>query len=179
MFARIRLLALLAVAACAVQGAAAATPSAGVAVVRNAEWALSDPVRDGAGELEIWLRVAQLQRQHDAAGVVAVGDHHGVLRSGGEQALRRVVYTGVAVVKLARAGGEVAATPDNLFIDAGALPEDHASRVLTRCLERYGAPPAAADPEHPTARERSAIQAHLKKFQRDFTAERTKVVALR
>jgi hypothetical protein len=141
-----------------------AAPSAGVAILRAAEWSPDDPARDGAGEFEVWLRVAQLQRAHAAAGLVAVGDRRGVFRSGGERALRQVVFTGVVVAKLAP-GGEVARAPDGLFLDAGMLAPETASTALTRALQRHGPPPAAANPERPTLAERTAIRVHLAKLQ--------------
>lgn len=135
-----------------------------VAVVRSAEWLPGDNVRDGAGEFAVYLRAAQLQRFHRHAGIVAVGDHNGMLRSGGERALRRVVLTGVAIVKLAP-GGNVVADEHDLFLRAGLLDAEEVAGILTRCLERHGAPPAATDPENPTPRELAAIRTHLQPFQ--------------
>lgn len=155
----------------------AASP-AGVTILRATEWSPDDATRDGAGEFEVWLCVAQLQRAHPTAGLVAVGDRNGVFRSGGERALRRVVFTGVVVVKLAPSG-EVAATPDGLFVDAGTLPEHRAAHLLTRALERYGAPPSAANPDAPTAAECAAIRAHLQKIQLLFGREAGLTVARR
>ena len=158
--------------------AARGEPSVGVAVVHGADWSLGDTVRDGAGEFAVHLRVAQLQHAHTAAGLVSVGDHNGILRCGGERALRRVVLTGVPVAKLAR-GGTVAPDPDALFLDAGALDEARAARVLAHCLELYGAPPAAANPEQPDAGELAAIRAHLRPFQDAFARENPPLVAMR
>jgi hypothetical protein len=157
--------------------AAAATP-AGIAVVHSAEWSPGDTVREGAGEFEVLLKVAQLQHSHTAAGLVCVGDHNGILRSGGERALRVAALTGVPVAKLAH-GGEVAPDPDALFLDAHKLNEADAARVLKHCLEQYGPPPASANPSHPTARELAAIRAHLLPFQAAFALAAGPVVAVR
>lgn len=138
--------------------------SVGVGVLQSAAWSPGDAVRDGAGEFSVFLRTAQLQREHRAAGLVAIGDRHGMLRSGGERALRRIVLTGVAVVKLAP-GGEIAASDHDVFLRGGALDAQAASLVLRQCLERFGAPPAVSDPENPTAAELASIRAHLQPFQ--------------
>lgn len=156
--------------------ARAETPAVGI--VRSTEWSPADPAREGAGEFEVWLRVAQLQREHSAAGLVAVGNGNGVLRSGGERALRHVVLNGVVVVRVA-ARGEVARTPDDLFVDAGALNAEHAASLLARCLARYGAPPCAADADRPSAREIAAVHAHLEKFRTEFAAAQAVRVAQR
>lgn len=150
----------------------------GVAVLRGVAWSPGAHVREGAGEFEVLLRVAQLQRAHRMAGLVTVGDHNGMFLGGGERALLHVALSGVPVVKLAR-NGEVAATPDGVFLDAGRLTEEQATRVLTRCLELHGAPPAAANPQRPTKRELAAIRAHLQPFQDSLTKPEGRLVALR
>jgi len=157
---------------------AAAAPSVGVAVLHPAAWSPGDSVRDGAGEFEVLLCVARLQHAHAAAGLVSVGDRNGTRPCGGERALRRAVLTGVPVVKLAP-GGEMAADPEQLFIDARHLTEDQAGRLLRQCLERFGAPPVATDPERPTARELAAIRSHLRRFHEAFVVESDALVAVK
>ena len=141
--------------------------SVGIAVLHAAPWAAGDAAREGAGEFEVLLRVAQLQRAHRVAGLISVGDRHGMRPGGGEQALARVALTGVPVVKLAR-GGEVASTPDDLFLDGRSLNAEQAMATLQHCLERFGAPPAARNPEHPTKQELAKIRAHLTRFRQAF-----------
>lgn len=156
----------------------AANPDVGVAVVHSVAWAPGQPAREGAGEFLVLLQAAKLQRSHRAAGLLAVGDHNGVLRGGGERALRRLAVTGVVVVRLAPKG-EVAPMPDNVFVDAGPLSEAQAERVLAHGLELYGAAPKVAAPEHPTERELETIRAHLRKFQELFAVEAGARVAVR
>lgn len=141
--------------------------AAGVAVVHDAPWTFGEPARDGAGEFAVFLNVARLQREHRAAGLVAVGDRHGMLRSGGERALRQVALAGVAVVKLA-SRGEVAASDLDVFLSGGSLSAETAARVLSTCLQRYGAPPAAADPAKPNNQELARIRQHLERFQQEL-----------
>jgi hypothetical protein len=141
--------------------------SIGIAVLHAAGWSPGDAAREGAGEFEVLLRVAQLQRVHRVTGVISVGDRHGMRPCGGEQALSRFALTGIPVVKLAR-GGEVASTPDDLFLDGGSLNEEAAKAALLRCLERFGAPPSAADPENPTKQELARIRSHLSRFRQVF-----------
>jgi hypothetical protein len=150
----------------------------GVAVVHSAEWSPGDAAREGAGEFLVLLQAAKLQRTTVASGLIAVGDRNGMLRSGGERALRRLALTGIVVARTAT-GGEVAATPDELFLDAGQLSEEQVQRILTRGLQLYGASPEAAEPDRPTTRELAAIRDHLKKFQALFAGEVGVRVALR
>lgn len=160
----------------------AATP-AGVAVLRAVPWSPGDGVREGAGEFEILLCAAKLQREHRAAGIVGVGNRHGMFVTSAEQALRHLALRGFPIVKLAH-GGDVAADPDLLFLDARGLGEAEAAKVLARCLENHGAPPPASNPENPTPRELNDIRAHLAPYREAFAlavapTRRVEVVALR
>jgi hypothetical protein len=143
------------------------TSTVGIAILHAAPWSPGDAARGGAGEFEVLLRVAQLKRAHRIAGLISVGDRHGMRPCGGEHALSRAALTGISVVKLAR-GGEVASTPDDLFLDAGSLTEEQARATLERCLKQFGAPPAAVDPENPTPQEFTSIRAHLRRFREAF-----------
>ena len=158
-------------------GPLAATP-AGVAVLRAALWSPDDAAREGAGELEIFLSAARLQREHRVAGLVGVGDRHGLFLGGAERALRLLACRGFPVAKLAR-GGDLAADPERIFLDATGLSEADASALLARCLERHGPPPVAVNPEAPTAREIAAIRAHLQPFHEAFALAVVPVLAAR
>lgn len=160
---RVALLGFLALGFAAVALAAAPETIPRVAVLRSAAWSPGDAVREGAGEFAVFLAAARLQRAHRAAGLVAVCDRHGLLRTGGEPALRRLVHTGLAIVKLTPVAAAVDPHPG--FLHGGTLGEDQAAAILVRCLDRHGPPPAAADPEKPTVAELAALRAHLAPFQ--------------
>lgn len=142
---------------------------AGVAILHPVAWAPADFERIGAGEFEVLLRIAQLQRENRSVGLVCIGDRHGTRAGGGERALTRAALSGVAVVKLAPAG-EVASGTDGLFLDGGRLSAEQARRILAAALEVHGAPPAAANVEYPTRRDIAAIQTHLARFQAALNA---------
>jgi len=154
-----------------------ATP-AQIAVLHSAAELPGDATRDGAGQFAVMMSVARLEQQPGAVGIVGVGNRHGLFPRGSELALRFFALHGIPVAKLTR-GGDYAADPDNLFLEAGRLTESQASLVLARCLERYGPPPAAADPDHPTARELAAIRTHLAPFHQAFLIAAGPQVAMR
>ncbi len=158
------LLGLLALGWAAMPAWAAPTDVPRVAVLRSAPWSPGDSARDGAGEFAVFLEAARLQQAHRAPGLLAVCDRHGLLRSGGERALRRLVFSGIAVIKLAPAAGAAVDSHPG-FLRGGTLSEARASEILVRCLDRHGPPPAAADPEKPTAAELAALRGHLEPFQ--------------
>jgi hypothetical protein len=153
--------------ACLLLTAPLAAAPAGVAVLRAAPWSPGDDARAGAGELEVFLVAARLQREHRVAGLVGVGDRHGMFLAGAESALRLLACRGLPVAKLAR-GSDLAPDPERIFLDATGLAEAEAAALLARCLEKHGPPPVAANPEAPTAREVAAIRAHLRPFHEAF-----------
>lgn len=152
--------------------------SAGVAVVRTATWSPNGEVREGAGEFEVMMCAAKLQHDNKAAGIVGVGNSNGMFLNGAERALRFVALRGIPVVKQA-AGGEVAADPEGIFIDASRVTEADAAAILKNCLERHGAPPIAVNPEQPTAKEIAAIRAHLQPFREAFAIASAPRVAMK
>jgi hypothetical protein len=140
---------------------------AGVAVLRSASWSPGDSTREGAGEFEVLICAAKLQREHRFAGIVGIGNRHGMFLDRAERALRHLALRGFPVAKVAP-DGDLAADPEQLFLDATGLGEHEAAGILARCLERHGAPPSAANPEHPTEKELAAIRAHLQPFREAF-----------
>ncbi len=134
-------------------------------------------VREGAGEFQVMMSVANLQNSHSTVGLVGVGNRHGMFPAGSEHALRFFALHGVPVAKLAR-GDELAADPEGLFIDAGTLSEKDAAAVLTHCLNRYGAPPLAANPDKPTVRELEAIRKSLRPFREAFALANAQIGTL-
>jgi hypothetical protein len=170
------------VAALAVVAALALVPmraaDAGIAVVRAGPWSAGDLTREGASQFSVWLELAKERKEHRLVGMIGVGDRHGLFPQGSEQALKFIAAWGVPVVKLTR-GGDLAAEPAGIFIDGCNLNESEAAVVLTRCLERFGESPLAADPNCPTTAELSAIRRHLIPFRQAFMLAAAQRVAAR
>lgn len=156
---------LSAAAAIALASPLAAAP--GVAVLKSAPWSPGDTVREGAGEFEVLVSAAQLRRDHALAGVVGIGNRHGLFLQGAERALQHLALSGMPIVKLTT-GGDLASDPSGLFIGAHGLRSEEARALLARCLERHGAPPAAANPASPSQKELAAVRAHLAPFRDAF-----------
>lgn len=156
------------IALAAVIASPLAATSTGVAVLRSAPWSPGDTIREGAGEFEVLVCAAQLKRDHTTAGLVGIGDRHGLFLQGAERALRHLALSGIPVVKLA-SGGDLAADPEAIFLDASGLSSAAAAKLLQHCLERHGAPPVAANPSRPSPKELAAVRAHLAPFRDAFS----------
>jgi hypothetical protein len=170
--------ALLVALGCTALAGPAQARGAGVAILRAAAWSPGDAARDGAIEFEVLMSAARLQHAHRSAGIVGVGDRRGLFVAGAERALRMLALRGLPVAKLSR-DGDVAADPDQLFLDATGVSETEASAILASCLDRHGPPPAVLDAENPTERELKAIRTHLQPFRDALALEAAPRVAQR
>jgi hypothetical protein len=155
-----------------------------VTVIEDAPWSPNDPSRDGAAELGIILRIAQLQANRTVVGIVGVGDKRGVFQEGTRRGLEMAVQHGVPVVRLARGMRACLKSTDkhadDLFIDGGLLTPEAASALLSECLARHGTLPcvrAAGTP--PAAAELSLFRHKLQLYQAEFTAHQPELVAVR
>jgi len=62
----------------------------------------------------------------------------------------------------------VRVNPNNLFIEGNNLVTTKARLLLTAAIMKYGMLPHAADPDHPTAEELSAIKKKIELYQAIF-----------
>jgi hypothetical protein len=150
-----------------------------VAVIEDAPWSPNDSSRDGAAELEVMLCVARLQHDHQAVGVVGIGDRRGIFQEGMRRGLELAVQHGVPVVRLARGPQACLRGVDDLFIDGGMLSPAAASALLSECLARHGALPSVRTTGQPNAEKLSALRKKLQLYQADFNAHQPALVASR
>lgn len=156
----------------------AADPAVGE--FHDVAWAPGDSAKSGATEMVILLSVARLRQgsDHPLAGLVCIGNRDGAFHTATEDTLARVALMGVPVVKLAQ-GDPMPVNPTDVFVEAGTLAPAMAKRLLSECLARFGAPPAAADPDHPTTHELTATRRKLALYQSVFDAASAPQVAMR
>src|ERR1700761_3709645 len=110
----------MACASTAWAGVPASAQSGRVAIIHAAAWSPGDVVRDGAGEFEVLMAVAKVQRDSRQGAVGGVGGRFGAFPAGAERALRFVAMKGIPVARLAP-GGETGLDPQGLFLDGGRL----------------------------------------------------------
>ena len=150
-----------------------------IAVIEDAPWCPGDTQREGAAELEVMLRVAQLQQQHEVVGLVGVGDRRGLFQEGTRRGLEFAVQHGVPVVRLARGMQNCLKGTDDLFINGGMLSPEDASALLSKCLARHGALPVVHESGQSGEADLRALRAKLKLYQAEFTAKQATLVASR
>jgi hypothetical protein len=150
-----------------------------VAVIEDAPWSPNDVSRDGAAELEVMLRVAQLQQENQTVGVVGVGDKRGLFQDGTRRGLEMAVQHGVPVVRLARGMQACLKGVDDLFINGGMLSPEAACALLAECLTRHGALPSIRATGQPNEKELLALRRKLQLYQAEFTARQPALFASR
>lgn len=148
-----------------------AAPAPQVAVIEDAPWSPADFSREGAAEMAVLLRLAQLQRHDCAVGLIGVGDERGCFQAGTRRALEFAAAQGVPVVRLARSGTARTGGAEDGFIAGGRLTADEARTLLADCLRRFGPLPGR---EQAGARQRL-----LQRYQAEFDARQSPGLAVR
>jgi hypothetical protein len=84
--------------------------------------------------------------------------------------LDQAALSGFVVVKVSRGtpGSFMGTVEENLFVEGSNLNASKARVLLLACLLRFGCPPPAADPAHPTEAEKAAVRARLATIQQVF-----------
>lgn len=131
--------------------------------------ALNDPARDPLGEVEIQARIEHNLQHAPLAGFVGEGmAPYGFLTEAADAALRQAVFSGMPVVKVGRGNNEGFTAEAPPFLSGNNLTASKARLLLMACLMKFGAPPPAASPGHPTDAEFAATLAHLAAYQEVF-----------
>jgi hypothetical protein len=122
-------------------------------------------------EVDILARIEKNLRTAPLAGFIGEGSSgFGSMSESVAAALWRASLSGMPVVRVGRGNNEgfTQGRPRELCLGGGNLTATKARLLLMACLMRFGSPPPAADPDHPTDAELTAIRAHLADYQAVF-----------
>src|SRR5207302_11073742 len=145
-----------------------------VSIVKEAQQfggdaAVDDGSRSAATEVDILARIAHNLDHAPLAGFVGEGmAPYGFLTEAADAALRQAVFSGMPVVKVGRGNNEGFTAEAPPFLSGNNLTASKARLLLMACLMKFGAPPPAASPGHPTDAEFAATLAHLAAYQEVF-----------
>jgi len=103
-------------------------------------------------------------------GLIAVAPTGGHFDHLDEITINRAAMSGLVTVKVYRGTPRmfVGGSAGSLYLAGGNLNANKARVLLMACLMRFGCPPPAADPAHPTSAEIDAVRAHLVRMQEVF-----------
>ena len=85
-----------------------------------------------------------------------------------EGLMSRAAFSGMPVVRVGRGNNEGFSAGTDRFIGGGNLTATKARLLLMACLMKFGALPAAADPDRPTEAEKDALGARVTEYQQIF-----------
>ena len=116
-----------------------------VEIFQEPTWSPTDFARQGAAELDLLMRLVELQQSPGPIGIVGVGNRHGIFQAGVHRALEMAVREGIPVVRLAHNGKAAAAGSRCVFINGGTLSVVEAELLLKQCLVEFGPLPQTND----------------------------------
>jgi L-asparaginase len=147
------------------------TAIAKVTIVKHARYLPEDTTGNADQEVDILARIEKNLRDAPLAGFIAEGSApFGAMSNAVDAALKRAIFSGMPVVKVARgnASGFVDPKRDTLAIAGSNLTATKARLLLMACLMKFGCLPPASDPAKPTPPEIEATKATLAQYQEVF-----------
>ena len=82
--------------------------------------------------------------------------------------MQRAAFSGMPVARVGRGNNDGFTAGTEIFIGGGNLTATKARLLLMACMMKFGAMPAAADPDAPTSGERDALAAKVAEYQEVF-----------
>ena len=84
--------------------------------------------------------------------------------------MQRAAFSGMPVARVGRGNNDGFTAGTDVFIGGGNLTATKARLLLIACMMKFGAMPAAADPDAPTSGERDALAARVADYQEVFSS---------
>ena len=139
-----------------------------VSILKEANYYAEDG--DPEDDADLVALMARNARRYPLAGFVLEGHSpYGTAPSAARtRLLRTAAHRGMPVVIAGRGNNEGFTAPKGVFVGARNLTATKARLLLMACLMRHGAPPAAADPAHPSESETRALRDKLAQYQAVF-----------
>ncbi len=142
-----------------------------VTILKHARYLPEDTSGNADQEVDILARIEKNLRDAPLAGFIAEGSApFGAMSNSVDAALKRAIFSGMPVVKVARgnASGFVDPKRDTLAIAGSNLTATKARLLLMACLMKFGCLPPAADPTRPMPAEIESTKTKLAQYQGVF-----------
>ena len=141
-----------------------------VAIVKDANYLAEGDDGKLDDDADLHALIERNLRRYPLSGFVIEGHvPYGTIASGSRaRILKAAACRGMPVAIVGRGNNEGFTKPHGVFIGGRNLTATKARLLLMACLLRFGALPAAADPESPTEREIAALRETLSRYQGVF-----------
>ncbi len=141
-----------------------------VSIVKDGNYHAASADRDPGREADLNASIADNLANAPLAGFVVEGQSpYGSMTAPDRQFLmQRAAFSGLPVARVGRGNNDGFTAGTDIFIGGGNLTATKARLLLMACMLKFGAMPAAADPDAPTASERDAVAAKVADYQEVF-----------
>jgi hypothetical protein len=142
----------------------------GVSIVKDGSYSAHEVNADIARQVDLLAVLEDNLANTPLAGFIVEGwNPYGQMTSTARHRLMlRAVHSGMPVVRVGRGNTEGFVPVREPFIGGSNLTATKARLLLMACLIRFGCPPPATDPDHPTSEESAAIRQKLASYQAVF-----------
>jgi hypothetical protein len=144
-----------------------------VAITKEANYWDEDGAPDLEGEVDLVAMIGHMLKTAPLAGFVVEGltPYGRNISNARHHLMLRAVHIGLPVVRVGRGNTEgFVAVHDPSFIGGSNLTATKARLLLMACLMKFGSLPPAADPDHPTTAETTAIRDKVAAYQVVFNS---------
>ncbi len=141
-----------------------------VSIVKDGGYYGDDYGDDPARELDLHYLIDFKLGQGRLAGFITEGQvpYGSMTSQARKKVMEKAVYSGMPVVQCGRGAPEGFADGTSILLAGSNLTATKARLLLMAALMRFGALPPAADPDHPTQAEKSAIEKAVAAYQSVF-----------
>ena len=142
-----------------------------VVITKDASYWDDDGAADPEAEVDLLAMIDRMLKSAPLAGFVVEGftPYGRPASNARDQLMLRAVHSGLPVVRVGRGNTEgFVPQHDAAFIAGSNLTATKARLLLMAALMKFGSLPPAADPDHPTSAEKTAIREKIGLYQRTF-----------
>ena len=152
------------------EGALRGSAIPGVSIVKDGNYHADSADPDTGREADLNASIADRLANAPLAGFVVEGQspYGSMTAPDRHRLMQRAAFGGMPVARVGRGNNDGFTAGTDIFIGGGNLTATKARLLLMACMMKFGAMPAAADPDAPTSAERDALAAKVAEYQEVF-----------
>ena len=141
-----------------------------VSIVKDGNYHADSADPDTGREADLNASIADRLANAPLAGFVVEGQspYGSMTAPDRHRLMQRAAFSGMPVARVGRGNNDGFTAGTDIFIGGGNLTATKARLLLMACMLKFGAMPAAGDPDAPTSGERDALAAKVADYQEVF-----------
>ena len=143
-----------------------------VSIVKDGNYHADSAESDPGREADLNAAIADHLANAPLAGFVVEGQspYGSMTAPDRHRLIQRAAFSGLPVARVGRGNNDGFTAGTDMFIGGGNLTATKARLLLMACMMKFGAMPAAADPDAPSPAERDALAAKVAEYQEVFAS---------